>query len=226
MSADIPARETQKHRHRKETLRVLLSDRDLKALNDWVVAERNPMRPLSSLLFDHEELMRWRTIEALGLTAAREWRRDGERVRRQIRRLFWLMNDESGGICWHAPEAIAEIIYNVPELIEEYGLQLPSFFVEEPFERGSRWAVARLSDKQPSTFASTVPALVDSLENADGDIRGMSLLALKALRARTGRGKASLLLEDKHTVAVYDFTSGKLTDMTVADLARDYLASV
>lgn len=226
MPAETPGADTPKHRRRKEHLRGLLAARDLDNLQDWIAAERNPMRPLSSLLFDQDPLVRWRAIEVLGLAAAFEWSRDGERVRRQIRRLFWLMNDESGGICWNAPEAIAEILYNVPALIEEYGLQLPSFFVEEPFERGSRWAVARLSAKEPSAFVFASPALVASLNDADAVVRGMSLLALQGLRAQTGLHGAESLTGDSHDVTIYDFETGELITTSVGELAREYLASL
>jgi methylated-DNA-[protein]-cysteine S-methyltransferase len=225
MDHDRPSAGTRKHRYRKETIRALLSDRDLNAIRDWVVAERNPMRTLSSLLFDHEELIRWRAIETLGLAAAHEWQRDPERVRRQIRRLFWLMNDESGGICWNAPEAIGEILYNVPELIDEYGLQLPSFFLEEPFERGSRWAVARLSHREPSIFASAASDLAASLRDIDGNIRGISLLALQAMGDQAARSAVNSLVDDDHPIKTYDFDSGDFTLTTVGELARAYLES-
>jgi len=184
------------------------------------------MRPLSSLLFDEDELVRWRAIEGLGFAALHEARRDNERVRRQIRRFFWLMNDESGGICWNAPEAIAEILYNVPSLIEEYGLQLPSFFVEEPFERGSRWAVVRLAAREQSVFTATAPALVVSLEDTDGVVRGLSLLGLRALKNRSGRERAAELTGDHYPMKIYDFDSGNLVGTTVGELARTYLASL
>ncbi len=226
MSEETPGLDPRRHSHRKQILRGLLAERDLDTLMDWMAAERNPMRPLSSLLFDSDELLRWRAIEALGLAAAQEARRDPERVRRQVRRLFWLMNDESGGICWNAPEAIAEILYNVPQFIEEYGLQLPAFFVEEPFERGSRWAVARLAGKETSALASAGPALAASLKDADSVVRGLSLLALTALRDRKARAGVEALTADDHQITLYDFASGTFVSTTVAELAEGYLASL
>ena len=217
---------TQKHRHRKQVVRTLLAERDMEAIEDWIVNERSPLRPLSSLLFDNEELIRWRAIEALGKAAAHEWRRDPERVRRQIRSFFWLMNDESGGICWNAPEAIAEILYNIPELIDEYGLQLPSFFVEEPFEYGSRWAVARLSKKDNSSFVSAASDLATSLKEGDGAIRGMSLLALTAMGSAAARTEAASLTEDDHPVTIYNFDTGNFDMSTVGELARNYLNAI
>ncbi|MCP4686248.1 MAG: hypothetical protein GY867_12485 [bacterium] len=196
------------------------------SLQNWMSLERNPMRPLNSMLFDSEDLLRWRAIELLGLVAGYEARRDLERVRRQIRRFFWLMNDESGGICWNAPEAIAEMLFNVPGLIEEYGQQLPSFFVEEPFERGSRWAVARLAARERSTFLPAVPSLVKSLDDPDALVRGYSLLGLNALGVDAAKVQATTLVNDNMSVKTYDFESGEFTRTAVGNLARSYLESL
>lgn len=223
MTGNDKAAGARTHRGRKSELRSLLAERNLSAVIEWIEGERHPMRPLSSLLFDADELVRWRAIEALGVTAAHEWRSDHERVRRQIRRLYWLMNDESGGICWNAPEAIAEILYNVPGLIGEYGLQLPSYFIEEPFERGSRWAVARLAAKDASAFTFAGAALADSLGNRDAVIRGLSLMALRRLGDGAGRKPAASLTEDTHPLKIYDFKTGKFVTSTVGDEARAYL---
>jgi len=133
-------------------LRELLEKKSYKELLNWAVQNRNPLRPLSSLLFDEDSLIRFRAIEVLGKVAAIEYKKDPERVRRQIGRFLWLMNDESGGICWNAPQAIGEILYNVPDLIPEYGPILTSYFDEEPFEVGSRWGVARAALKNSDTF--------------------------------------------------------------------------
>ena len=215
-----------KHRHRKSELRSLLAKRDLSAIREWATAERHPMRPLSSLLFDSDELLRWRAIEALGLTSGLEWQKDNERIRRQIRRLYWLMNDESGGICWNAPEAIAEILFNVPQLISEYGIQIPSYFIEEPFERGSRWAIVRLAPRDPSRFTFAIPALAQSLKDEDGVIRGLSLMALRLLGDGSAEKSASGLISDEHPLTVYDFDSGQFMTTSVGAEAKAYLGSL
>jgi len=67
-----------------------------------------------SLLFDRDKVICFRASEALGKVAAMEADKDLEPVRDLLRRLFWMMNDESGNTCWYAPEAIGEILYNVP----------------------------------------------------------------------------------------------------------------
>ena len=122
---------------RKKVIRKVLSNRDFKEIREWTVSERNPLRTLLSFTYDSDELMRRRAVEAIGLVADHRARKNLEKVRDFIRRLLWLMNDESGGLARLAPEMIGEILVNVPSLIDEYGPLLFSFLQEEPFERGS-----------------------------------------------------------------------------------------
>ncbi len=169
-------------RIRKEAARDLLSRRDLQVYREWATDDKQVLRTLASLLFETDDRLRWRAIEAIGIAAGVVRQRDQESVRHLVRRLFWLMNDESGGICWCAPEAIAEIIVNCPELISEYGKMLATFLIEEPFEAGTRWAISRIGHLSPDTFAKKQLLLLDSLESDIPEWRAYALLALQALK--------------------------------------------
>lgn len=71
--------------------------------------------------------------------------RQHERVREFIRNLFWSMNDESGGIGWSSPQTIAEIIVNIPEILDPYGSMMIAHSIEEPpFVKGGLWGIGRL----------------------------------------------------------------------------------
>ena len=102
-------------RRRKNELRELLVAHDWTLIRQWADNNNNAFGTLSSLLFDPDRLVVWRTIDAIGRISLTS---DREKVILALRRLFWLMNDESGGISWHAPEAIAEILGAVPDLID------------------------------------------------------------------------------------------------------------
>jgi len=206
----------------RQDVRACLEKRDLSAVVEQAAERGATSRAVVSLLFDPEPIIRWRAIETLGLSAARTSHRGLEKVRRQLRNLLWLMNDESGGLCWMAPEAIGEIVYRVPQLLDEYGPLLPQFFDEEPFERGSRWGVARLAPLKPELFAPVVPRLLGSLSDADPVVRGYSLLALGALGKGGGPNEAITLKNDMAAVPVYDFESGVLEAVSVGELARRY----
>jgi hypothetical protein len=143
--------------------------------------------------------------------------KDTERVRRFICRILWLMNDESGGVCWNGPEVIGEVLRNVPHLVGEYGQLLPGFFAEEPFEAGSRWAVARAAEVNKTLFRSSVDALVGSLDHPDSKIRGCSLIALKALDHPISKQNKERLRADRSTFSIYDLETGQLVDRRIAE---------
>ncbi len=98
----------------------ILRSRNQAALTRWARSVRNPLRVLISLTYDSDPLTRWRAIEAAGWTAANYAEANLDRVRDMLWRIFWQMTDESGGMGWHSPELIGEILVNVPLLIPEY----------------------------------------------------------------------------------------------------------
>jgi len=168
-------------------------------------------------------LVRWRAIEALGRASAIIAETDLEKVRRQIRRILWLMNDESGGICWNGPEAIGEIILHIPGLIYEYGPILISFLGEEPFEAGTRRAIARVAAISPKTFEQSKASIIESLGSPVSEIRGFAINALNALEDTSACDKVKTLKDDLSAVENYDFNTGELKKTTVGEFARLYL---
>ncbi len=203
---------------RKDEIRALLRGRDTAGVTRWAESARGPLRLLTSLLFDVEPIIFWRAIEAMGRAAVVVAQNDIERVRMQIRNLLWLMNDESGGLCRRAPEAIAEILVNVPELIPEYAPLLTGYLWEEPFERGIRFAIFRLASERPETrqiFASCLGDLIKSLESPSESIRGYSLLALKPLRRQLDESGFELPDVAPATIPFYNFHTGELRQITI-----------
>ncbi|MBD3233724.1 MAG: hypothetical protein GF315_08365, partial [candidate division Zixibacteria bacterium] len=125
---------------RKSVIRRILKNRNWDLLQQLARDGNLLFRGLTSLSFDKEELIRWRAIEAIGITASIEAERDPQKVKKMISNQLWMMNDESGALSWHGPEMIAEILYNVPGLMGQYAKLLPHYLKEEPFERGTHWA--------------------------------------------------------------------------------------
>jgi len=212
--------------YRKNIVRRHLLDRDIAALEDRARRDTGVLRTLSSLLYDREALVRWRAIETLGKVSKIIFEADPEKIRRQLRRILWLMNDESGGLCRNGPETIGEIVCNIPALIEEYGPVLISFLNEEPFEAGTRWAVARIANIDPSIFADSISILAGSLEDPDPAIRGHSLKALAELHDISAVDKIRALKADSSVFWDYDFNRGIPVEVAVRQYALKYLERV
>jgi HEAT repeat protein len=175
------------------------------------------------LAYDEDELIRWRSTEAIGQLAAVQAQTDPEKVRDQIRRLLWLMNDESGGLGWHSPEHIAEILVAVPQLIDEYAGLLPGYLREEPFQSGAHRAVFRVAKVDSRPFADLVDQLLTSLEDKDPSVRSVAALILGCLKATEAREPIKRLLKDQNRVSCYDFEIGRLIETSVRKMAEEAL---
>lgn len=207
----------------KAAVRNLLLLRDGKGLLQWSDRRRNHYRVVMSLTYDSDELVRRRAIEAIGRLAGSHGRHDLEKVRDLIRRLLWLMNDESGGLGWQAPEMIGEILVNVPALIGEYAPLLPAFLDEEPFERGSHHAIYRVATVNPQSFAESVGRLRDSLNDPDPATRVYAALALMAIVKDTNGNGIKGLRSDPGRLSWYDFGTGELCRSTVRNVLESVL---
>lgn len=204
----------------KEEVRRFLAVRDTVSLINWADTDRDPLRIMASLLFDEDPLICWRAIEGMGQAAGVVAEKDRDRVVRQVGRLLWMMNDESGGLCRRSPEAIAEILVNVPDLIPEYAHMLTAYLWEEPFECGTRLAMQRLlttNRKTVSVFAQCVGDLQKSLEHPDECIRGASLLMLKAMQDIPSAPRFAIPSVSPVRLSVYDFAIGELIDVELGN---------
>ena len=130
------------------------------------------IRELQRKLYDPDELVAWRAVEAIG-RAAREL--SLEDVRELLRRTLWLMNDESGGLLWKGPEVIGAVLANVPALCGEFGPILAGFLEEEPFRAGTRWALWRISGIAPEVVRG---AGLQAGPEPDPAVAGLAALAL------------------------------------------------
>jgi HEAT repeat protein len=189
---------------------------DPSSVERWASSEPQAAAVLQSLLFDEDDLVRWRAVEAIGRVAAVRAVRDLEPVRELIRRTLWLMNDESGGLLWHGPQLIAAVLANVTPLCEEFVGILESFLEEEPFRAGTRWALWRLAAVRPSAVAAAAPGLAASFTDADPAVRGHAALALSAA---CGPSATAALARDPAPLVVFDYRTGTLRPTTVGELA-------
>lgn len=203
---------------RKEALRTLLAKRSFESYHDWYAAATAPLRTLHSMLFETDDLIRWRTIEALGVLAPPISKIDHEGLLTFIRKLFWAMNDESGMLCRTAPEAIAEILYHLPNLRDTFLPNLLTFTLEEPFEAGVCRGIIRLNNapdltpEEQQLLSDTTNDLKKLLACDSTDIQLWATAALYSL----GLTEADLALRDR-SLQMYDFATGQLKKQTPDD---------
>jgi HEAT repeat protein len=208
---------TTRRRERKDLARSLVEAFDLDGVERWAAGERQAWATLQPLLFDHDELVRWRAVEAVGRVAAVRAREDVDRVRDMLQRTLWLMNDESGGVLWFGPQVVGAVLANVPALCGELLGVLASFVEEDPFRAGTRWALWRVALASPAAVAGAAAgALASSLHDPDAAVRGHAALALAAA---AGPAATGILQEDLAELVVFDPRTGTLRHATVRQAA-------
>ncbi|MFW6323469.1 MAG: DVU0298 family protein [Desulfovibrionales bacterium] len=191
---------------------------------------RQVVNPLFTSLCSSDPLIRWHGITAFGEIAVHLPLEDARII---LRRLMWTLNDESGGIGWGAPEAMAEIMARRSDLAGEYHRILLSYIHEEesgednylelaPLRRGAVWGIFRLAGVHPELITPGVENLLLCLEDDDSGIRGMSGLALGRIGAGEAREPLEKLIDDASPYEMY--RDRKLTKQTVAEAAGEALA--
>jgi len=194
----------------KKTLRELLDRARFEQIAEMAVDKKRVLGSLVSLTFDPEELIVWRAVEAMGLTASQVARRDPEYVRNHLRRLHWLLSEESGGVCWRAPEAMAEIVRHEPELYAEclpIIVSLMTSMAEEDLEHfraGILWAIGRLGAACQVHVQAVLPALPPALDDSNAQVRGMAVWCLGQVGQAELLADRSDLLCDEGPVDFYE----------------------
>ncbi len=210
----------------KETRALLQSylvNYDLDAIAARAARERRVLSHLVALTYAPEPLVAWRAIEGFGAAAARLADRDPEFVRVHLRRLLWLLSDESGGIGWRAPELIGEVLYRRPDQFAEFMPILASLLDMEPedavrFRAGWLWAVGRVATVAPGLMQAALPWVEPCLDDPDPQVRGLAVWCLGRLGRQELLAARPALLEDDSPVSLYE--AGELHTFSVGVLAR------
>ena len=176
------------------------------------------MRVLVSLLYDPDELVRWRAVSALGRLAGAH----PELARPLVTRLYWSLNDESGGIGWMSAPALGEIGRRAPQLLSQCVRPLVRY-LDEPFLLpGALWAIGRLAPAYPAETQEVVPEVALCCASTDPSVRAQAAHALG--QVGDGRARSALveLGQDERPVRLYE--GGQLVTKQVREWAGEALA--
>jgi len=207
----------------KERLRGLLLERRNSEIAELAAARRRVLGVLVSLTYDADPLVAWRAVEAQGIAAERIARDDPEYVRAHLRRLHWLISEESGGVCRYAPQSIAEIVSRRYDVFSDYAsivATLLETMAEEDlvhFRPGILWALARLGARALDPIEPVMPRIVSALDDPDPQTRGMALWCLSQLGHHHLFAARADLLSDHRTIHIY--RDGNLDPIPISALA-------
>jgi HEAT repeat protein len=223
----------------RETKRHIL---DLLAGDGWEAGlasladlGQQAVAPLFSALCNPSPLVRWRAVTGFGVVVAALAAGAPEKARVVMRRFIWSLNDESGGIGWGAPEAMAEIMTQSPMVAAEYHNHLLAYIHEDhcrpdcyleyaPLRRGAVWGVARLAQVRPDLAVKAEPDLLCALADCDAAIRGFAAWACGQLGLTSALPLLEPMTEDRSTLELY--RDRELLELTLASLATEAIQRI
>jgi len=210
----------------KLQVKELLIQRDYDKIVRLYEEDKRSWRALQSYLYESDENLRWPAIEAVGVLLKAWWYEvSQEKVKEYIRGLIWLLNDESGGIGWSAPETIAETIANIPELLEPWGNVLVSNAYENPLLiKGSLWATGRLGKQASEEITLVQDQILKAFDSDDAETPGLAAWA----SGEAGFTPALVSLEglEDREEAVKIFIGGRFQEKSLGEWAKNAIAKI
>jgi len=185
---------------------------------------KKTINALISFLCQLNELLRWRSITALGIMISSLSEKQPEDSRIIMRRFMWMLNEESGGIGWGVPETMGEIIGRSPVLGSEFNRILLSYLDEngnyldhDPLRQGVLWGIARVSETKPELMIDSVCFTRPYLDSDNAVNRGLACLIAGYLEDKKSVDILNHLTMDKTEINLYK--EGYFKRFTISDLA-------
>lgn len=227
-----------KRRQMKKAILEKLNQDDLQDVVD-ALAEYSPTDLINHLftgLCSISDTVRWHSVAMMGRVVSQIAEGEMEKARVIMRRFLWMLNDESGGIGWGAPEAMAEIMAQHRQLREEYLHMLISYlrddgpelfqdgnFIELPtLQRGLLWGIGRLCQDHGAVLVERgVGADIPQyLQSDDRIVRGMAVWCLLQLSSAMAEVDVSALAGENTELTIY--LDGELKIHTTSSLVAAY----
>ena len=210
----------------KQQVRHLLYERDHDRLAELCEQDRHVWNELRFRLYDMDEKIRWSAIEAVAQFMERLWQRGKtEKVREYMRNLFWSLNDESGGIGWSSPQTIAEMIANIPELLDPFGSMMIAHTLDEPpLVKGGLWGIGRLGERVAESVGFFKNLVLGVFQNDDPETLSLAAWALGEARFRPSLPFLKKLIGRKEAVQIY--FSGEFHEKQLGQWAKEAIEKI
>jgi len=197
------------------------------------IPQKNLLNALFSCLCHPQEKVRWRAVSSFGFVVPTIAADDMEEARIVMRRFLWMLNDESGGIGWGVPEAMAEVMYHCRPLSREYLHMLVSYTLDDGpalfqdgnfleldlLQEGVLWGLCRVSPIYKDELLKL--GLDQNMEvyfrSKKSSVKGLVCKLAGLLTLDKHRSTIAAALEDQRPVRIYH--EGQFLECTVAGLA-------
>ena len=188
------------------------------------------INPIFSCLCSCDEVVKWHAVTAIGHVVAGMAETDMESARIVMRRFMWMLNDESGGIGWGVPEALAEACATHPQIAQEYTHVLVSFMREDGFylelpqlQRGLMWGIARLAQVYPQLLIekNALTYLPPYLSSNDFHVQAGAACASGLLKAKNSQTDIKTMVSDTRPLTIY--RDCQFSQTTLGEIASEAL---
>lgn len=189
-------------------------------------------------LCDTKQRVRWHAVSCLGWLVSTMAEEDIESARIIMRRFLWTLNDESGGIGWGAPEAMAEIMCRSEVLRQEYIHMLISYMQEDGDElfqdgnylelpllqRGLLWGIGTLCYAFPEEMRQRCleSDIKKYLVSSDIEVRKLALWSLVGLGATYTHEFVKPFEEDNRFLTI--FTAQTFKEVSVNEICKQLVS--
>jgi hypothetical protein len=210
----------------KQTVDALLLQGDSKELLRLCQTDERYWHALRLYLYETDENLRWPAIEAVAGLMGRWWHEGSrERVYEYIRRLLWLLNDESGGMGWSAPETIAETIIRIPELLEQYGRIMISYVLKgQGLLNGSLWAIGRLGKRVKEELCKYQDKVLAAFDSDEPETLALAAWAMGESDFAPAVPHLAMLGGRKEIVRIY--IDGHFQEKSLGNWANEAVAKI
>lgn len=205
----------------KPELRSWLASADFQKVLGAVSGSSRIIGALITLTYSDDALLGWRAIDAIGRCAAHLAPTQPEVLRKYLRRLFWMMSDESGSIAPRAPEAIGEIVRADPGEFSDFIPLTASLIKLEPEDRpvflpGILYALGRIGEITAGTIDECITGIESTLSDPDSQARAMAVWCLGRIGCHDILLRHPELEQDNGKAQIYH--AEHLLETTVGDL--------
>jgi hypothetical protein len=210
----------------KQQVKDLLEQRDEGRLLELCEKDREFWKALRFNLYAIDERIRWAAIETVAKFMQRWWQvGKKEKVREYIRNLFWSITDESGGIGWSAPQTIAEIIANIPELIDPYGSMMLAHTLDEPpLIKAGLLGMGRLGRLAAEAVHFFQDKILSVFQSDDAETLCLAAWAMGEVGFKAALPFLEKLLERKEPVRIY--IKGDFYEKTLGEWAMEAINKI
>lgn len=224
-------------RQEKSAILALLQNSSLEVIYDNLGSypEHRLINLLFSALCHPVEKIKWHAVCAFGWLVPKIAEiKDLEAARIVMRRFLWSLNDESAGIGWGAPEAMAEIMCHSSVLRSEYLHMLVSYmredgealfedgnYLELPMlQRGLLWGIGRLCQEHRQEMVAQQIGLDlrSYLNSGDVPVVALAIWCLGLLGMAISREERERLSQYNGKIRL--FINYEIRQISVTELVR------